>query len=246
MKTGYPRFFIPRVVDQLAKRLLEINKAGNVWPPERDDIHAGAKLALLFVTLRHATICRRALSNSEIRQQGQSAIEFYSVNWAGQITTVTEQGQDDVVADDSEPNMRIGEERLFLVSYPAELGAKAKSFWQHTGFGISSRRAANWLENAPFLSDSAVPRTKNTPDEISLQVDHARTELKRRIAAGQSVPSEDLLVSEDDVFLYHTGMTAIAEVIDATKPLNSPDSDSSSPVAVFGFVPTLHHPSISH
>jgi cystathionine gamma-synthase len=246
MKTGYPRFFIPRVVDQLAKRLLEISKAGNVWPPERDGIHAGAKLALLFATVRHAKICRRALSNSEIQQQAQPAIEVYSVNWAGKITTVAEQDQNDVVADDSEPNRRVGEEHLFLVSYPAELGAKAKSFWQHTGFGISSRRASNWLENAPFLSESAVPRTRDTPDEISLQVNHARIELKRRIAAGQSVPSEGLLVSEDDVFLYHTGMTAIAEVIDATKPLNSPDSDSPSPVAVFGFVPPSNHSSTSH
>lgn len=43
-------------------------------------------------------------------------------------------------------------DEIYAVVYPQELAVEAKAFWQHTGFGISSRRATYWLENASFLN----------------------------------------------------------------------------------------------
>lgn len=40
---------------------------------------------------------------------------------------------------------------IYVVVYPQQGEKEAKAFWQHTGYGISSRRATYWLENAPFF-----------------------------------------------------------------------------------------------
>jgi cystathionine gamma-synthase len=39
---------------------------------------------------------------------------------------------------------------IIVVSYPDNLCLEAKAFWQHTGFGISSRQATQWAQTGPF------------------------------------------------------------------------------------------------
>lgn len=241
MKTGYPRFFISRVVERLAVRLLQIQRARAASAGGGEDpeiAQTGQRLAMLLTSVPHARICRKVLPlwNSQEKQSkccGDSKV--YIVAWNGDITAV---GEEDV-AENAEPTTRIGNEDVILVSYPAELAVEAKSFWQHTGFGISSRRATHWLESAPFLA-SNVPSIVPSPGEIPCTVNEARATLKTRIAAGHSHPSANIHVSPSDVFLFPTGMTAIAEIATAIKSLRTPTLETPYRVAVFGFVP---HPS---
>ncbi|KAL2166849.1 hypothetical protein VTG60DRAFT_2084 [Thermothelomyces hinnuleus] len=184
MKTGYPRFFIPRVVERLATRLLEQQK------PELGDGTGDQKLAILLNSIQHAHLCRKA----------------------------------------------VGEEDIFLVTFPAELYLAAKAIWQHTGFGISSRRAAYWLETAPFLVPTTAPKALISPTERARQLGEGLDALKTRIAAGQSSPPDNLHVNLSDVFLFLTGMTAITETAAAIKSLRRKDSSSPPRVAVFGFL----------
>jgi cystathionine gamma-synthase len=245
MKAGYPRFFVPRVADQLAMRLLarQHAEAANVDGLELNGIgDAEGKLAILLDSVRHAQACRKALPEWNPRQiEGKdSDIGVYIVTWAGEITAVLP--KDPIQA---EPTGDIGQEDIILVTYPAELAPEAKSFWQHTGFGISSRRATYWLENAPLL-EPAAPKPLPSPLETSQTVNQARAALKQRIGTGQSSPSTNLQVTPSDVFLFPTGMTAIAETADAIKSLRRVTPDAPYRVAVFGQVPPLPSPHNYH
>ncbi|KAK4038550.1 putative cystathionine gamma-synthase/beta-lyase [Parachaetomium inaequale] len=236
MKAGYPRFFVPRVADQLAMRLLVRQQSGAAAADGLglDGVgDAGGKLAMLLDSVRHAQACRRALPEWNPRQTqpaDSTCVGVYIVTWDGEITAVEED-----IPVQPEPTRDIGQEDIILVTYPAELALEAKAFWQHTGFGISSRRATHWLENAPFLK-LAAPKPLPSSIETSHTVDQARAALKQRIAIGQSSPATNLHVTPSDVLLFPTGMTAIAETADAIKSLRRATPDSPYRVAVFGFL----------
>jgi cystathionine gamma-synthase len=238
MKTGYPRFFIPRIVHQLAMRLLERQQSEQLIPGAEQP---GERLAILLDTVRHAQLCRKVLPewNAPGTERFSPAdIGVYVVTWEGRMTAVKEEEN----RLDQPPSSRdIGEEDIVQVSYPAQLALQAKAFWQHTGFGISSRRATHWLENAPFLNPQ-VPKSTPSPEERSRSVSQARAALKERTATGQSSPT--LPVTPSDVFLFPTGMTAIAELADAIKSLRRSTRDTPYRVAVFGSV-SPPHPSSS-
>jgi cystathionine gamma-synthase len=236
MKTGYPRFFIPRVVDRLAMQLLDAQqrRAGETGDGEKG---AGTKLAIVLDSVGHAQTCRKTLPawNDPASERFCPAdIGVYIVSWEGRITPV--EAVDGVPGDgDIESAVADGNEDVVLVTYPAELAAEAKVFWQHTGYGISSRRATHWLEHAPFLSTASPdPGSMPSPAEIARQAEQARSTLKSRIAAGQSSAADNLEVSPSDVFLFPTGMTAIAEIAAAIKSLRRATPDNPYRVAVFG------------
>ena len=238
MKTGYPRFFVARVVHRLAMRLLEIRHSGE-GPPiksERSGVETiCGQLAMVLDTRRHGRMCHSILTEwSSVRDAGTPAVDIgvYTVTWDGKITAVDQEN----ISDHADSPRRIGDEDIVLVSYPAELALDAKAFWQHTGFGISSRRATHWLESAPFLSSTpSIPRPLLSPAEAAQRVELAKDKLKHRIATGQS--SDNLAVSPSDVFLFPTGMSAIAETTAAIKTIRQPTSSSPYRVAVFGFDP---------
>nr|ACM42408.1 putative cystathionine gamma-synthase/beta-lyase [Floropilus chiversii] len=236
MKTGYPRFFVPRVVDKLAIQLLEMIQSGN-GTKANDRMTgletAGGKLATLLDTPRHAQMCRKSLPMWNTKDSTSSVeIEVHIVSWDGTFTRL----EGGVPAAELETAKEIGEEDILLISYPAEFTLEAKAFWQHTGFGISSRRATHWLDHAPFLATSTIPTPPSSPLEISLKVDQAKATLKARIAAGLSPPSTNIQVSSSNVFLFPTGMSAITEIADTIKSLREPTPSSPYCVAVFGFL----------
>lgn len=231
MKTGYPRFFVSRVVDRLAMRLLEIYQSCTASSGDNGVSGVegnGQRLAMLLVSVRHARLCRKAFPEWNLAQTATSSdIGVYLVTWDGRITPVDE-------SDEVDPRAPVGQEDIVLVSYPAELATEAKAFWQHTGFGISSRRATHWLEHAPFLSAGLKPMP--SPPHMARLVKNAREVLKQRIATGYSAPSSNLHVSPSDVFLFSTGMTAINETADAIKSLRPSTPSCPNRVAVFGSV----------
>ena len=240
MKTGYPRFFVARVIHRLAMRLLGIRHSRDGHPVNSEQSGGetiGGELAMVLDTRRHARMCRSILTEWSVVRNGGTpadAIGVYVVTWDGKVTAVDQEN----IPNQLDPPRRIGDEDIVLVSYPAELALDAKAFWQHTGFGISSRRATHWLESAPFLSSTpSAPRPLPSPAEAAQRVELAKEQLKHRIATGQS--SEALAVSPSDVFLFPTGMSAIAETTAAIQTLRQPTPSSPYRVAVFGSAPSL-------
>jgi cystathionine gamma-synthase len=120
---------------------------------------------------------------------------------------------------------------LFVVAYPANMFSQAKSFWQHSGFGISSRYAAFWLENEQFLPRETA-RTVHCKKTLPLQegADSKQT-LRNRIANLSSTSAQR--VGFQDVFLYPTGMTGISNVAAALQNCR-PNYAEPCTIAVFG------------
>ncbi|KAK3698283.1 Cystathionine gamma-synthase [Vermiconidia calcicola] len=114
MQCGYPRFFIHKSIDRLAATIVYHHGAPN------------SEKAMLFASHRGAQRCEGFL-----KRQNPSAnlsciriLDFVPATHAREA---------------AEPNAILP--RLSAVVYPAELWPTAKQFWQHTGEGISSRRA---------------------------------------------------------------------------------------------------------
>ncbi|PWW74318.1 PLP-dependent transferase [Tuber magnatum] len=233
MKTGYPRFFIHKSIQKLASTIL--SKFGQ--PGEE---------AMLFPTPCVAARCRQFIKTTSQTTPTPTIriIEFVSK---------TRKGND-------------GDERpiwsdLCVVMYSASEAKIAKQFWQHTGDGVSSRRAEfcqKEFDKGLLVEKSAI--TSQGPPRMSrglkrysrgdMQfksssqgeeeqdtfveerfgrnldlafVDSAKLAIRRRIAGSLKVNMElkDALelsnedgrmvegFSENDVYLYPTGMSAI-------------------------------------
>ncbi|KAK3503282.1 pyridoxal phosphate-dependent transferase [Neurospora crassa] len=250
MKTGYPRFFIPRVVERLADRLLE--HFTRTHSQSYNDIDLRDKHALIVSTGHHALMCRHFF-----RQKFDSASDpkvtfpILIAHWDGTITPVREHEHDlpTIKACQPPPPPPLGQEDIFLVPYPTDMFPFAKSFWQHTGFGISSRRATYWMDCAPFFFQST-PATSTSSDHppnppTPTPFDETTTTtalslLRTRLAKSySSLPSAP--VSPSDIFLYPTGMSSTAALSTAIKSLVLSTSTSTSTaripsVALFGFL----------
>lgn len=117
---------------------------------------------------------------------------------------------------------------ISVVVYPPRGAKEAKEFWQHTGFGISSRRATYWLENAPFLNQG-----RELPDAILpvQEAKEAKVAIQQRIA--DSFSTEDNKLKKSDVLLYPTGMSAISHIHDI---ISLYTTTTKKTIAIFGYV----------
>jgi len=250
MVTGYPRFFIPRIVDKLGEKLLQQYAKDTGFSVE-------GKRTLLVASRRQALLCQQFLAQEKPGTE-TAQCRVLRAKWDGQIFLVTTRD-----CSNTTPSCP-GKEDIFLIAYPAERFPTAKAFWQHTGFGISSRRATYWLENALFLralangtangaaegianeianrngnangttnrvANGTANRTTNgtakSPVDRKAQVDIR--EIKTRISALLSVP-------RDAVYLYPAGMAAIAETAVAIQSIQGKNRNFPCVAAVFGSV----------
>jgi cystathionine gamma-synthase len=224
LKTGYPRFFIPRIVDDLAARLLEraplVVPAGQKATPSCSDPSARhARLALLFPCGRFAQQCQEFLVRVGMAEQAQ--VHIFSVDMTGSYLSMGSPPAD----SDCRPR------ETYVVAYPADLFPQAKSFWQHTGRGISSRYASYWLENAPVIQGSLLS-TNSAQGLLPIkEANDAKMMLRKRIAALSS--TDRLRVRSEDVFLYPTGMASICSTADILRKSHISHSEVCR-VAVFG------------
>ncbi|TDZ28083.1 Cystathionine gamma-synthase [Colletotrichum trifolii] len=113
MTTGYPRFFIHRSILAFADEIAS------------KFARSGQK-AMLFPTTRAA---RRCLAF--INQNAEASVKS--------DTGIVDFGLDP--SKDVSPLMRSLSPTISAVLYPVEVFAVAKQYWQHTGDGVSSRRA---------------------------------------------------------------------------------------------------------
>jgi cystathionine gamma-synthase len=223
MKTGYPRFFIPRVVDELAQDLVKnsvsvtnLQASGPV--PEI--------VGMLFPHYDLALEGYNYLAQSHPEHQGSLGIIIYDASSDSAWTPKDAGGAPDVFRY-----------LLHLLYYPAKLAKSAKAFWQHTGYGISTRQACWWKQEREKYDRkknnlTSLPRFHKLPFK---KYEPAKLALTRRIAALYSSPSSQ--VPETDIFLFPTGMSAISKAALAAKSFNTKcDYEAPASVAVFGFL----------
>jgi len=201
MKTGYPRFFVHRKILELADIILK-------------DLDVTGKLSHLFPTTHAAAECA-------------AFIQRYASPFCKHPTDV---GVAHFPLDDKTRELA-GRDQLavYAVIFPPELKKLAKSYWTHTGTGITSRYAEACLANIGnrrVRSDTAklepCEGMSNPTSETNPETQRVTEMLQRRIAhlalTGKSPEAREDThalangrnrVAETDVFLYPSGMSAV-------------------------------------
>ncbi|KAH7158215.1 pyridoxal phosphate-dependent transferase [Dactylonectria estremocensis] len=223
MKTGYPRFFVPINVRHLAERLIEwaATCRASKAPTEESTklLAAPGRLALLTSGERYAKSCRRYLE-----AQKKGAIAALRISFSGAVEFLN----DTPSASSPSPH-----EDIYAVAYPEELAAEAKAFWQHTGFGISSRCAEFWLDDAPFLRPDGLlsngPASKVPLREAQIASDVLLTRI------GGLISTEGNEVGVDAVYLHATGMASISHSATVLSRLRG-NEQGVCRAAIFGFL----------
>ncbi|KAM6524091.1 hypothetical protein FSOLCH5_004698 [Fusarium solani] len=220
MKSGYPRFFVPLIVRELSERLLEWTAsrtpANGATKDLRSLLAEPGRSAMLFPACHLADMGQRYLQLHTDRP-----VVVVQITFDGSIRTP------DAIPLEA-PGSSVGE--ICAVVHPQELAVEAKAFWQHTGYGVSTRRATYWLEHAPFLNSGKREVVVDLPLKESQD---AKVTLQRRI--GDLLSTETNKLATDAVFLYPTGMSAISHTADAVRHLHG-SSKETLRVAVFGFL----------
>lgn len=194
MTSGYPRFFIHSKIQELA-RLIEA-KFG------RED-----EQAFIFPSYNVAKRCR------EFIKEKSTSTSLPSVRIL-QLTTPAPKTKE-------EESYRI-EAKIAVVFFPKAEFPLAKAYWQHSGEGISSRMGEYVLQELQIThNDLYQDKDKEfktfIEERFGRNLDlsfakEAKLALKRRIAGEMdehSKSSSDRKVSEEDVFLFPSGMASI-------------------------------------
>lgn len=144
---------------------------------------------------------------------------------------------------------------IYPVFFSSEFLKAAKAFWQHTGEGISSRRAEychalfdrlqeyEKPEQSSGLMTRGVYHTEVQEHSASnvapidrscflVQADSEKYKLRRFIASLVSKASDS--IPESDVFLYPSGMSAFWNLARAFQV--HPSSDDSKIIVIYGYV----------
>ncbi|KAF5615369.1 Cys Met metabolism pyridoxal phosphate-dependent enzyme [Fusarium sp. NRRL 52700] len=121
-----------------------------------------------------------------------------------------------------------GLNEISVVVYPPQGAKEAEAFWQHTVYGISSRRATYWLENAPFLNRGRELSEAILPIQ---EAKEAKIAIQQRVA--DSFSTEDNKLKKSDVLLYPTGMSAVSHIHDI---INLYTTTTMRTIAIFGFL----------
>jgi cystathionine gamma-synthase len=149
MTTGYPRFFVPLIVRELASKIISATLSGSHEnldiPFSPDD---GDKLDAVLVPTRFMSIeCQAYLQSRAPDDEFLTvALTMEGVRSAECYREISGNGTAQVYA---------------VIFRGSTSEGEAKAFWQHTGFGISSRCASYWLSNALCLEESS-----RVPDEL--------------------------------------------------------------------------------
>lgn len=212
LNTGYPRFFVPRIVRVLAQQVVRHVSKSKFADAIANIENIDYLDALLVPGKAMALVCLKHLEKTS----NDDTFGAFVINHAGDvgpIETHAREGGD-------------GTSEIFAVIFRGSSSkGEPKALWQHTGYGISSRCASYWLSTAPWTKASHEPDV-DMPTAISSA--KAKTKLRTRIA--YLLCSEKQTVSGNDVWLFHTGMSAIAY----SAYLVSGDPERKPGVAVFG------------
>ncbi|KAH6665687.1 PLP-dependent transferase [Halenospora varia] len=214
MQTGYPRFFIHQLIDELAGKIVKRHQEDH--DSYRPDISNRVLHGMIFPSAYYAGKCEEFLKRKNTSEAQKDQIKTLNLGLASLKTK-------DCFATKQVDWVNL---ELHAVIFPPGLFAIAKSFWQHTGSGISSRYAEFYLkhidsvlvrcsstcerckvkkvENLAGEHESSQITSNNLP---SVEEDsHCKDILRQRLANLHPRPSE--ITESEDVFIYPTGMCA--------------------------------------
>lgn len=224
MQTGYPRFFIHSLIETLARHIC--HKA------QHDS--SLIQKAMLFPGKIHALQCERYLTHHATNNCA-IGVSIRTVSLALRTPGAALQT----------PGVQWEQAEFHAVLYPSHLYPLAKSFWQHTGFGISSRYAEFCLGRIDDLQIQTFPTQFKPGWEDSAEVsekeracisaraiedEEIKGTLRRRIAKLAS--GDKNTVEEKDVYLFPSGMSAISTIAQALHTIKN--SDASLKVVAHG------------
>ncbi|KAK6226980.1 cystathionine gamma-synthase [Colletotrichum tabaci] len=107
----------------------------------------------------------------------------------------------------------VGDVRLYLVTYPMPKTPGVIGAWQNPGFGVSIRLAEKLLRDLDSLKEVGLKADLPPPSTEFLPEGEAHGKLRGRIAGllrRAAIDPENARAESKDVFLYPTGMAAIA------------------------------------
>ncbi|KAJ5114934.1 pyridoxal phosphate-dependent transferase [Penicillium alfredii] len=218
LKTGYPRFFVPLVVQDLATRLL--NLAVSRGTLCGSDGSSDSRLTLLlYSSAQYAQQCVEYLKSKDtaISTSVSASIRYLRFDFDGNISTDLQQA---VKGKDRREPYRYQE--VHGVVYPESFGANAKAFWQHTGYGISSRCAEFWLDKASCIQHDKTETETGAETETGFPLEDAeKAKCDLRIRIGNLLSTPSLCIEPKHVFLHQSGMTAISSIATAIQQLHT-------------------------
>jgi cystathionine gamma-synthase len=233
LKTGYPRFSVPPQVRHLEAATLHwirTRPRAAIGDALFNDVKsAGERCRIkLFPNQSMGNACRVYLLKRASDDEEANLLKLVGVTPAGQVGMLMGD-----VGELSE-RTKVGDV-VWGVIYLEVLEGEAKAFWQHTGYGVSSRFAQTWLDGAPFITSSSTDGSGEVGRSFELwgeDADAAALSIKSRIAA--SYGSGENIVKPDDVFLFQSGMTAITQTALTIQKCMRPGMGGKLKVAVFG------------
>jgi len=204
MRTGYPRFFIHRLIDELSQKIVTTYQRDHV---PFDSSNAPTLFGMIFPSAQYASYCENYLKGCGKTQDSHIKTVIVGSPSLHMSTCLFKKQTDWAKLE------------LYVVLYPSQIFPLAKSFWQHTGFGISSRYAEHCLKHfhqvvvkCPTSCGTSCPSQLETlskaqnlhgsfvNDSFSLGEDeHCKQKLRRRIAELHPIESG---AGPEDVFLY--------------------------------------------
>ncbi|PWN89968.1 PLP-dependent transferase [Acaromyces ingoldii] len=248
METGYPRFFIHKNVQRLASMCLrKFGQASVAWyPPGQKDegsggggivkVRAEAESCLLVPSVNVANRCRAFM-------QRQHALQHKQAGTTAPAPLSVRIVHFDLVAREESPAEVLS---IYIVLFPAPAFPLAKSFWQHTGDGISSRRAetalklleqTGKLEATAAEAEKPPPPRAPQPDERSYSRNRHYARAKTTMMMPSSSSSSSSSLSNGLPAGSSTPVALSTSSSSASLLRNAGDSSSS---------PSITSPSMNH
>ncbi len=208
MVSGYPRFYIHSIIQELQSHILKTYG--------RD-----GESCIIFSSYSSAKRCRAFIKDQALKEDPHSIIAVRIL----QLTTPAP-------INDIEASYRI-QATISVVFFPTQFFNFAKGYWQHAGEGISSRQGEYVLqeflrlerkENKTKVTDPDAEYSRFIEERFGRNLDlkfypKALSALKKRISGNfadtdnvnttLSTNSRASQLTEDDVYLLPTGMSAI-------------------------------------
>lgn len=215
MKCGYPRFVYHPYVLQLMEYVLETH-----GHPHEDCL----VLPSANAAIRCRSFLQQAVENKPPRVD--NALLEKIDGWPSGGGTGDYRNTDIRL-------VRVGAADVHAVIFPAETlaGTQAKSYWQHGGEVVSSRRAARCLHDLGVGLHSRITDGAWICHDMMPQSDTAPDYLRRQIARWAKVPSAD------SVFLAPSGMASIYTALRSARRYQmekGPNATGGTSI-VFGF-----------
>ena len=215
MRTGYPRFFIHRLIEVLARHICE----------KAQHESSLTQMVMVFPGRGCALQCERYLTYHAAKDCAMNvSIRTVSLALKSPHTPL------------QTPRIQWEHAELHAVLYPFDLYPLAKSFWQHTGFGISSRYAEFCMDRIDDLQIQTFPGSPTPGSERACMSTRAtedeeiKSTIRRRIA---KLASGDMCALEEkDVYLFQSGMSAISTIAQALHTIRK--SDAPPRVVAYG------------